>query len=72
MQASQTLFVVSTVHRHVLLDVSAKGFTDAVKEFLATRVAHGAVGEIGMHPRAVPVTLDGFWMVFDVVAVTFR
>ena len=62
---------MSTVHRHVLLDVSAEGLTDAVEEFLAARVAHGAVGEVGVHTRAVPVALDRFWMVFDVVAVAF-
>ena len=70
MKPGQALFVVRTVNGHVLVDVLSKRFADAVKEFLTTLVAHGAVGKVRVHAGAVPIALDGFWMVLDVVAVT--
>ena len=32
-------------------------------------IAHFSVAEISMHSRAIPVGLDGFWMVFDIISI---
>ena len=69
-QPGQALVVVGTVHFDVLLDVIAEFLTNLVHESLAALVAHGSVGEVGVHAGAVPVALDGFRLQVHGDAVT--
>ena len=67
-----TLVVVRPVDGDVLLDMLAEGLADLDKELAVARFTHRLIGEIGVHPRTVPVALDWLGVQVDGDAVFLR
>ena len=72
MLAGQTLIVVSTIDTHVPLNILTKLLTDLGKDLFFAFRAHGLVGEVGVHTRAVPIEIaKGLRMPVDGVTILF-
>src|ERR1700676_1247978 len=58
--------VIWAIHSNVLGDIFGERFHEGFKVYLATFFTEVFIGEVAVHTRSIPVTLDGFAMQYNI------